>query len=99
MVAVATLPASSRRRYVSSESSSGSLPLAMTRNAKNPITAAAGFDPRPVVVRQIGFKDGPKMIWKDAVSAAVEKAFAARGFAATSTRKLCVEQTELRTIQ
>ncbi|MDP3070921.1 MAG: TonB-dependent receptor [Opitutaceae bacterium] len=35
---------------------------------RNPTAA----DPRPLVVRQIGFKDGPKMIWKDAVSVAAD---------------------------
>ncbi|PAW66403.1 MAG: hypothetical protein B9S34_08230 [Opitutia bacterium Tous-C1TDCM] len=39
---------------------------------RNPITTGAARDPRPIVIRQIGFKDGPKMIWKDAVSAAVD---------------------------
>ena len=29
-------------------------------------------DPRPLVIRQLDFKDGPKMIWKDAVSLAVD---------------------------
>ena len=29
-------------------------------------------DPRPVVIRQLDFKDGPKMIWKDAFSLAVD---------------------------
>jgi TonB-dependent receptor len=34
--------------------------------------APTAADPRPIVVRQIGFKDGPKMIWKDAVSVAAD---------------------------
>ena len=29
-------------------------------------------DPRPLVIRQLDFKDGPKMIWKDAFSLAVD---------------------------
>lgn len=37
-----------------------------------PITTGSVLDPRPVVVRQIDFKDGPKMIWKDAASLAVD---------------------------
>ena len=39
---------------------------------RSPISTGAGIDPRPVVIRQIGFKDGPKMIWKDAVSVAAD---------------------------
>ena len=37
-----------------------------------PITTGSVLDPRPVVIRQIDFKDGPKMIWKDAASLAVD---------------------------
>ncbi len=36
----------------------------------NRTTTAA--DQRPLVIRQLDFKDGPKMIWKDAVSLAVD---------------------------
>jgi TonB-dependent receptor len=33
---------------------------------------ANAADPRPLVIRQLDFKDGPKMIWKDAVSLAAD---------------------------
>ena len=35
---------------------------------RTPLTTGAVRDARPLVIRQIDFKDGPKMIWKDAVS-------------------------------
>ncbi len=39
---------------------------------RNQLTTGAVIDTRPLVVRQIDFKDGPKMIWKDAVSLGVD---------------------------
>jgi iron complex outermembrane recepter protein len=39
---------------------------------RTPVTTGAVRDARPLVIRQLDFKDGPKMIWKDAVSVAAD---------------------------
>ncbi len=39
---------------------------------RTPVTTGAVRDPRPLVIRQLDFKDGPKMIWKDAFSLAAD---------------------------